>query len=107
MELPVLSFSSLQTCRSTGCGRFYLFEPIDSQKAFSIRQVLLGRKPKRRDVLVASVFKFEVVLFLGYRISGGGLILAAGIVGFQGLFKRCRAKRKSVTAKDNIIFPTM
>jgi hypothetical protein len=63
MELPVLSFSSLQTCRSTGYGRFYLFEPIDPQKAFNNRQVLLSRKPKRRDVLVTSVFKFKVVLF--------------------------------------------
>jgi hypothetical protein len=47
------------------------------------------------------------VLSVGYRILGGGVIVAAGIVGFQGSFMRSRAKRESVTAEDNVIFPTI
>jgi hypothetical protein len=34
--------STIQTRRSKGNGRFYLFEPIDAIETFIIRQVLFG-----------------------------------------------------------------
>jgi hypothetical protein len=85
--------STIQTCPSSRYGSFYLFEPINSIKAFNIKHFLFSREPKGHDVVFTSLLEFQVV-FVGYRISGGGVIANIGIVGFPSSFMRSRAKKE-------------
>jgi hypothetical protein len=86
MELPMFLLSTIQTRPSNANGSFYLFEPIDSIKASSIRKALFSREAKVSYMVFASFLKFQVALFIGSGSFSGRVTIAVEIVGFSFCF---------------------